>query len=227
MEGALRLPTGFEGRLSPGAPRSLRARSRSGAPDLGRLRERRVLGPPGHASPQRRAGPYPHGQGRMVALDGVPGAVQRGLHRPGLLQPNAVCACPAGQRAAPAHGPAEEAPRRMDRYPLPGDPRRSAVRGRPKSEPRQLEVEPPPPPRRGVAATGPGLLRRVRHERRVPQDGKGKKGAPLLLVPQPDEQRRPGPATLPRTQHPRRRARRLCLRPGPSSPAEPQAAVRR
>ena len=196
-----------------GAPGDLRARGRGRAADLHRTRRRhtdpRDLPPTSTptACPRRPAG-------RPGALHDQPAAAQRGLHRPGLLQPHRIGPRPPSRTTQPA-GAAR--PRGVDRDRLSPHRHRRAVPHRRPSRRRQHQVEPTPRRTRPVAAQGPGQVRRLPRRHQLPQDARPQRHlAPLLLLPQP----RPAPRRrrippLPRTQHPRRRPRRVRVRPRP------------
>ena len=116
LEGFLRLPPHCpQPRHRPSTPRGLRARGRGGAADLHRPRRRyhraRDLSPA-----QRRRDTLADRQAHLGPLHALPAAAQRGLHRPGLLQPHRIGARPAPHPPQPA-GPAR--PRRMDPDRLP------------------------------------------------------------------------------------------------------------
>ena len=88
-------------------------------------------------------------------------------------------------------------------------PSPTAIRGSHPRRLRQHQVEPAPRRTRRLATQGPGQMRGLRCRHQLPQDARPKRHlAPLLLLPQPrPTARRRRRAPLPRTQHPRRRAR--------------------
>ncbi len=132
-------------------------------------------------------------------------------------------------RPPPRHHPTAPATRGVDRDPLPAHPRRRHLRGRAAGQPGQLASG-----AHATCTTQAWLLRGLvrcgscdinlnshklgRHHRQDP---------PLLHLPQQGAQRRPRPAAVPGTLHPRRRAGRLRLRTSQDRPAPPHRALRR
>ena len=183
LEGFLRLPPHPpQRRHRPSTPRGLRARGRRGAADLHRPRRRHHRArdlPPA----QRRRDTVTDRQTHLGPLHALPAAAQRGLHRPGLLQPHRIGARPAPHPPQPA-GPAR--PRRMDPDRLPPHHLRRAVPGRRPSRHRQHQVEPAPRRTRPVAAQRTRQMRCLRRRHQLPQDARPQRHlAPLLLLPQP------------------------------------------
>ena len=132
LEGFLRLPPHPpQRRHRPSTPRGLRARGRGGAADLHRPRRRhhraRDLSPA-----QRRRDTVTDRQTHLGPLHALPAAAQRGLHRPGLLQPHRIGARPPPH---PPHPAGLARPRRMDPDRLPPHRLRRAVRRPPAESP--------------------------------------------------------------------------------------------
>ena len=201
-----------------GAPGDLRAGGRRGAPDLHRHRGRRARPSARSArrlNADRRAHPRP-ATGDLGHIDAQPAAAQRGLRRPGLLQPHRDRCPPAGpsrrSRQVPATAedwipidcPADRRRRARSRPP-PGSPRQqpSGARAAPNPAPWLLRAwssaasaESAPTATRCAAATAPGT------------------GTTTAATTTRSRAGGAGPS-LPRTQHPRRRPRRLRLRPDP------------
>ena len=118
LEGVLRLPAHSpQRRHRPSTPRGLRARGRGGAADLHRPRRghhrARDLSPA-----QRRRDTVTDRQTHLGPFHDLPAAAQRGLRRPGLLQPHRIGARPPPHPPHPA-GPAR--PGRMDPDRMPPD----------------------------------------------------------------------------------------------------------
>ena len=117
------------------------------------------------------------------SLHAQPAAAQRGLHRPGLLQPHRFGARPAPHRPQP---PNPTQPRRMDPHRLPPDHPRRVVPGRRPRRHRQHQMEPAPRRTRRLAAQRTGQMRRVRGGHQLPQDARPQRHlAPLVPLPQP------------------------------------------
>ena len=107
--------------------------------------------------------------------------------------------------------------------------RRGNLRGRRPGQHQQHQLESAPGRTRPLDAARPGQMRALRRGHQLPQDARPQRHlAPVLLLPQPRPaaRRRTEPA-LPRTQHPRRRPRRVRLRPSTRRPARPRPAAGR
>ena len=156
--------------------------------------------------PQRRWHRLADRQADLGTLHHLPAAAQRSLRRPCLLQPHRNR---RRRRAGAAHPAGRPPARGVDPDRLPGDRHRREVSGSRPGRLRQQPVEPAPRRARCLAAQGPGQMRRLPSGHQLSQDARPQRHlAPLLLLPQPrPATRRRTRPSLPRTQHPRRRAR--------------------